>query len=198
MNTEISITLFPEMLNRQHVLVADGRHVHQVLESKQDYTTWIKRRIRQYDFVAGIDYLLHQTVEQLPHLGCLRSVAMDRYLVSLDMAKELAMVEKTPMGKKVRRYFIECERKLIERAILVVDEGDDDGPILEVDVTALAINLHYADLQGINRQAWADVSGETYGRFHRRREALLQKQRQLRQEANSRLLATCRRPSWAR
>jgi len=196
MNTEISITLFPEMLDHQHVLVADGRHVHQVLESKQDYTTWIKRRIRQYDFAAGIDYLLHQTVEQLPHLGCLRSVAMDQYLVSLDMAKELAMVEKTPMGKKVRNYFIECERKFIERAILVVDEAED--PVLAVDANALAINLHYADLKGINRQAWADVSGETYGRFHRRREALLQKQRQLRQEANSRLLVPCHRPSWAR
>ncbi len=47
----------------------------------------------------------------------------------------------------------------------------------------IAIDLFNANIQAINRQAWADVAGENTARFHARREELLRKQRQLRNRA---------------
>lgn len=89
----------------------DARDLHAALEVRRDFTSWIKARIDQYGFVENVDYLLTKTGEQLPSGTKWRS----EYAASLDMAKELAMVERTPKGREVRRYFIECERRLKEK-----------------------------------------------------------------------------------
>ena len=193
MNTEISIGLFPEHLNGHQVLVADGREVHSFLESRQKFTTWIRRRIRQYDFAQGVDYLSFQSVNQVPHQGGTRLVVTETFHVSLDMARELAMIERTAVGKRVRQYFIACERQLIERAIMIKPEPD----LSEVHLHALCIDLRYADRAAINRQAWADVTGENAARFHARREVLLRQQRELRIQAVHRSLRTFDCPVWA-
>ena len=94
------------------------------------------------------------------------------YLLTLDMAKELAMVERTPKGRQARRYFIECEKALHARSQAVVPAPKPEYP--------LAINLRTANVQAINRQAQADVAGENAQRFHARREELLRLQRYVR------------------
>ena len=194
MNTEIAIGLFPEHLNGHQVLVADGREVHRFLGSRQKFTTWIHRRIRQYEFVQGVDYLSFQSVNQVPHQGGWRQAVTEHFHVSLDMARELAMIERTQVGKRVRQYFIACERELIERAIMIEPEPD----LSMVHLRALAIDLHYADRAAINRQAWADVAGENHGRFHQRREILLQRQNQLRAQENTPPKLKSTLPAWAR
>jgi hypothetical protein len=118
----------------------------------------------------------------------LRSRTVTEYQLTLDMAKELAMVERTPRGRQARRYFIDCERqlKVMRNQCSVVMTPTSDYPI--------AIDLLNADIQAINRQAWADVAGENTARFHARREELLRKQRHLRNRA----LMQFHRPYWAR
>lgn len=66
--------------------------------------TFITRRISEYGFVEGDDYLIATTKTK----GRPRT----DYFVTLDMAKELAMVERTDKGREARRYFIECEKQL--------------------------------------------------------------------------------------
>ena len=104
------------------------RELHQFLEVGRDFSTWIKRRIGQYGFEEGVDFcsfLSESTGNRSskecafdsPELGNQTSGrGGDRrsieYHISLDMAKELAMVENNDQGRKARRYFIECERKL--------------------------------------------------------------------------------------
>lgn len=100
----IPITSHP--INEVETLTCDGRALHAFLESKQDYSTWIKNRIEKYGFVEGIDFLLHKIVEQNGRGGHNR---IDHEL-SIDMAKQLAMVENNDKGAEVRRYFIKCER----------------------------------------------------------------------------------------
>lgn len=87
-----------------------ARDLHSFLESKQDFSTWIKNRIEKYDLVENVDYvLLHNFVEQVS--GTKHRI---EYALTVDAAKELSMVEGNEKGKQARRYFIECERKLKE------------------------------------------------------------------------------------
>lgn len=86
------------------VQTVNARDLHAFLESKQDFSTWIKGRIDQYNFIEGGDFTLHKFVE--------RGTTKIDYHVSIDMAKELSMVERNAKGKEARQYFIECEKKL--------------------------------------------------------------------------------------
>lgn len=86
----------------------DARELHSFLESRQDFTDWIKGRIEGYDFDEGQDFSIN--------LGKTSNGGRPRtdYTISIDMAKELCMVEKNEKGKEARKYFIECEKKLKE------------------------------------------------------------------------------------
>ena len=81
----------------------NARELHEFLENKDRYTTWIKDRIEQFGFVENQDFV---TFSENSEKGRPRK----EYFVSIDMAKELAMVERNAKGKEARLYFIECER----------------------------------------------------------------------------------------
>ena len=102
-------------LNGDKITAVNARDLWKFLESKQDFSTWIKRRIEKYDFIEGQDYLLHKFVEQLPS-GAKHCI---EYLISLDMAKELAMVENNERGRQARQYFIEVEKRYRQSGNLV-------------------------------------------------------------------------------
>jgi len=177
-------------IDGQATQLADARQLHRFLGVGKDFTTWIKLRIRQYGFELNRDYLLTQTGEQLP---CGTKWRSD-YLLSLDMAKELAMVERTPQGRLARRYFIDCERQLHKfRA-----QGVDAAPTSTHASQAVAIDLLTADISAVNRQAWADVVSANAARFHARREALLRMQQQLRNRAAIQTFLEINRPAWVR
>ena len=102
------IPLQPQTINGNAVETVSARELHEFLESKQDFSTWIKNRIEKYEFVENQDYImLHKKMEA-------NNATLIEYYITLDMAKELAMVERTEKGKQARQYFIECERKLRE------------------------------------------------------------------------------------
>ena len=102
------IKLQPQTINGNAVETVSARELHSFLESKQDFSTWIKNRIEKYEFVENVDYtLLHKKMEQVS--GAKHLI---EYCITLGMAKELAMVENNDKGSQARKYFIECERKL--------------------------------------------------------------------------------------
>lgn len=87
-------------------LGVDARSLHKSLGSKQDFSTWIKRRISQCQFKENFDFVvLHQKVEQVSGAKYLVE-----YIVTADMAKHLGLMEKTPQGHEIRKYFIEQEK----------------------------------------------------------------------------------------
>ena len=111
MNIQNNLVQFSNVtLGDEQQLGVNARDVHLYLESKQIFQNWIKRRISQYGFVEGVDYLTYQSVNQVPHQGGFREVTTLEYVVSIGMAKELSMVEKTAKGREVRLYFIEQEK----------------------------------------------------------------------------------------
>lgn len=85
----------------------DARDLHTFLEVGRDFTTWIKDRISEYGFVVEQDFIICS-----PNSGSKKRGGANRvdYILSLEMAKELAMVEKNEKGREARRYFIACER----------------------------------------------------------------------------------------
>lgn len=88
------------------VNAVNARDLHAFLEVGRDFSNWIKSRIEDYGFVEEEDYspILANRSDDLPGKPRIE------YRLTLDMAKELAMVERTAKGREVRQYFIECEQ----------------------------------------------------------------------------------------
>lgn len=85
-----------------------ARELHAFLEVGKDFTSWMKDRIEQYGFIDGQDFAVFTGLGENLKGGR----PSKEYVITLDMAKELAMVERNDKGKQARQYFIECERKL--------------------------------------------------------------------------------------
>lgn len=95
------IPLHETSVNHTTVPTANARELHTYLEVKTVFHDWIKRRIETYGFSQDIDYSV-----LISEHGPLKTI---EYFVTLDMAKQLAMVERTDKGREARRYFIACE-----------------------------------------------------------------------------------------
>ena len=92
-------------LNGKVQLGVNARDLHKMLESKQDFSTWIKRRISQCGFEEGFDYVkLHQKME----LSKTGQTSIE-YIISVDMTKHLGMMERNKKGHEIRKYYIEQE-----------------------------------------------------------------------------------------
>lgn len=94
------------------IQTVNARELHAYLKSGKDFSSWIKDRIDQFGFSEGADYAKYQDLRS-PESGSAKSrpqVAIE-YALTIDMAKELSMVERNEQGKRARRYFIECEKR---------------------------------------------------------------------------------------
>ena len=74
------------------IKTVNARDLHEFLENKYQFSNWIIDRIKQYDFSEGIDFI---TIK-----NNLYSPPRKEYHLAIDMAKELAMVERTAKGKE--------------------------------------------------------------------------------------------------
>ncbi|EOI4110545.1 antA/AntB antirepressor family protein [Campylobacter jejuni] len=83
---------------------ANAREIFQFLNSEQEYANWIKNRISHYNFIENQDYIIE--------LVYTKGRPRKEYYITLDMAKEICMVENNEKGRQARRYFIECEKRL--------------------------------------------------------------------------------------
>ena len=82
----------------------NARDIHSYLEVKTRFNDWINRAISKYDFKENIDFY--------SFLSKTSGRPEKEYIVTMDMAKELAMLENNPKGKETRKYFINCEKEL--------------------------------------------------------------------------------------
>jgi phage antirepressor protein len=90
-----------------------ARDLHRFLESKQEFTNWIKNRIEKYGFIENQDFEVFDNFIKNPNGGR----PLTEYALTLDTAKEIAMVEGNEKGKQARRYFIEMEKKAKQLAL---------------------------------------------------------------------------------
>lgn len=109
------IPVFDAIIGGKSVHACCARALHAFMEVKRDFSTWIKNRIDEYGFIQDQDFLVHQNGGTKTGRGGNRKAVID-YHLTLDMAKELSMVERNEKGREARRYFIECERRMLEQA----------------------------------------------------------------------------------
>lgn len=101
--------------NESGVSCVSARELHEGLRVEQRFNDWINRRIKKYGFEENTDYtcLTQKRVTQRTN-GQKGTATEKDYIITVDMAKELCMVENNDLGRKFRKYFIECEKKLQE------------------------------------------------------------------------------------
>ena len=91
--------------NEEGIQLVSARELHEGLGVKSKFADWIKNRINKYSFEEYEDYTtLSKNLEN--------GGKETDYIITLDMAKELCMVENNELGRQYRKYFIECEKKL--------------------------------------------------------------------------------------
>ena len=146
MNNLINITL-----NENQEPVVSARQLHKSLEVKTRFSQWVEQNFKileeGYDFTSVVGTTVVNN-------GANRK--LQDYVLSLDAAKNLAMVSKTDKGKEVRKYFIQVEKdfnspeKIMARALLMADkkikllESQNENLLIELEEANK--NADYLDL----------------------------------------------------
>ena len=103
------IPVFNGTIANETTLLVNARDLHTFLGVGKRFASWITERIAEYGFVENQDYMIASQIREAKGRG---GYNRKDYHLTLDTAKELAMVERNEKGRQIRRYFIECEKKL--------------------------------------------------------------------------------------
>lgn len=120
------VTVFQGDIAGTPTQLVDARELHGFLKNGKQFSDWIKQRISQYGFEENQDFCLVSLKGETKQGrgGNRRSID---YHLSLDMAKQLSMVENNEQGRMARRYFIDCEKRAhapITSATLPAEDWD--------------------------------------------------------------------------
>lgn len=105
--------------------IVSGRELHEKLKIKTRYNDWFKRMV-EYGFVENTDFIA-TTQKRVTAQG--NETEYVDHIMKLDMAKEIAMIQRTPEGKAIRQYLIEIEKvwnspeKIMERALIIANNN---------------------------------------------------------------------------
>lgn len=93
--------------------VVSGRDLHEFLEVNTQYTKWFNR-MAEYGFTENVDFaVIVKNVYDEKVFGGVRKIT--DHAMTLDMAKEISMIQRTDKGKQARQYFIEVEKAFKEQ-----------------------------------------------------------------------------------
>lgn len=128
--------------------VVYGSELHTVLEVKSKFADWIKNRLNDCEAMENEDF---QTFSKKLEKG---RPSVD-YIIKLDTAKEMAMLERNEKGKQVRRYFIQIEKKYKESKL---------ADLSDLSVELRAIIMHDKKIQRMeNRMDKLEYDIPLYG-----------------------------------
>lgn len=131
------ITITTATINNEEVNTVNARELWQKLGVKTQFKDWMPRRIEEYGFEEGKDF---SSILSKSH-----GRPSKEYLISLDMAKELAMVENNEQGRKIRHYFIEVEKAYRKQ----LAASDPIARKLASEIHNMAVSQVQRDLDGL-------------------------------------------------
>ncbi len=109
--------LIPVTTNEQGETVVSGRDLHEFLEVGTSYTQWFERMVG-YGFAENVDFIGLSQKSEKPIGGR----PQQDHALTLDMAKEISMIQRTERGKQARQYFIEVEKRYKQQSNLRMPE----------------------------------------------------------------------------
>ena len=154
--------------NENGELLVSARELHKGLGIKTQYTKWIDRMF-EYGFEENIDYI---TISQKRLTAQGNETTYVDHILKLDCAKEISMIQRSEKGKQIRRYFIECEKKLkqvalpsyqiqdpIERAKAWIKEQEERQKLaLEIEIQKPKVEYHDTVLKSQKLISTTDVA----------------------------------------
>lgn len=111
-------------INEDQEPVVNGRELYEALEVNTDYRHWFPRMC-DYGFIENQDYIT--LIEEVDAQKRPRTYEQKNHILKLDMAKEIAMLQRNEKGKEVRKYFIQVEKefnspeKIMARALKIAE-----------------------------------------------------------------------------
>lgn len=115
MNTQSLIPTFNGNLDGYEQPLVNARELHAHLQVGTAFHKWIQRRIHDHKFVANLDFTA--TVKFAHSEGWFGEREVTEYYLSIDMAKELCLLENNSKGREARRYFIGMEKVAREQYV---------------------------------------------------------------------------------
>ena len=132
-----------EIKNENGKKTVSARELHSFLGVKTDPILWAKRMF-EYGFVESEDYAVLKSENPVN-----QQVVISDYVLTLDTAKEISMLQRTDRGKQARRYFIEIEKKYREEY-----EGLDE---MELVIKIAQRNLELKREQNLIKQDLSEI-----------------------------------------
>mgnify|MGYP002723036933 CR=1 FL=1 len=121
--------LFNLKRNEDGTVAVSGRELHKGLKIGTRYNDWIERMLK-YGFEEGIDYIIQS--EKVHAQKRVRTYEQLDHIMTLDMAKEISMIQRSEIGRKIRGYFIKVERQHNELASAYgITSLDDMNQLIE-------------------------------------------------------------------
>ncbi|MBF9011317.1 phage antirepressor KilAC domain-containing protein [Corynebacterium phoceense] len=135
-----------------------GRDLHAFLEVGTAYSRWIERLIEKYGFVTGQDFMpkMAESTGGRPS---------EDHILTLDMAKELSMVQNNERGRQARRYFLECERVAREHAQMADNAKSVIQQMTRSEILQIALNAETERLQLEAKNKELEPKAEAYDEF---------------------------------
>ena len=128
--------------------LVSARELHEKLileEGKEErFSQWFKRHL-QYGFEENIDYVVCKKIYAANQYGGERE--LQDYAITIDMAKEICMLQKSDKGREFRKYFIECEKKLKTQVPQLTEEQKLALLVFEGGFSAVEASKKMVELQ---------------------------------------------------
>lgn len=156
------IKFTPQDIGGRKIKTVNARELHAFLDVKTAFKDWIARRVEEYGFVEDKDFCSFLSESQ-------GGRPAKEYAITIDMAKELSMVERNERGKQARQYFIECERRAKDPLAALNDPATLRHTLLtyservialesQVEEMAPKAEFHDAVCEAINCQTVSEVA----------------------------------------
>lgn len=132
------------IIGKNKINAVDARELWKFLGSKRQFGNWIKKKIKDYNFEENTDFFTFNKNVKRATGASIRK----EYTISINMAKELSMLEKTKIGKEARNYFINCEKELKQ---IQKPKRINPGPINSDVVDIVKKSMTISEIFGIDK-----------------------------------------------
>jgi len=150
------IQISQNTIGNSSVHSVSARDLHRELGVKKDFTNWIKYQLEKGFFIESEDYIIiRQKRRTITRDGKTRGTVVFEYFLTLDTAKEIAMMSRTEKGKMIRNYFIKVEEAFKLQISKPVQTRSDLISVskeeLEQELTVLEFTFKHKNLSELEK-----------------------------------------------